>query len=118
MTAYAMACQVCVSDADLPEADRLRVAKVLDLLAALPEGAPLEVKRAIVVASLEGASISVKVMCLWWERRWKLPAHANAPVGAWCSSVRRPARRVLVALNPARTACRQHLTCRGSRDRR
>lgn len=45
--------------AGLPDADRLRVAKVLDLLAALPDGAAPDVKRAIVVASLEAFGIAI-----------------------------------------------------------
>ncbi len=45
--------------AGLPDADRVRVAKVLDLLAALPDGAAPDVKRAIVVASLEAFGIAI-----------------------------------------------------------
>jgi hypothetical protein len=45
--------------AGLADADRLRVAKVLDLLAALPDAAAPEVKRAIVVASLEAFGVSI-----------------------------------------------------------
>lgn len=45
--------------AGLADGDRVRVTKVLDLLASLPDGAAPEVKRAIVVASLEAFGVPV-----------------------------------------------------------